>query len=364
MPKEYITNACDLCKKSKSELIELLKELLSLYQDEFPKCKTFLSKDVVGQVLKNYCDICKIDDSLENVNNWAFYYVRDILIGMYHNNQELLELKNPRSERGKTALQLEYREKAFAIYKKLYRLLKDLLDIKKTSWGNDKEVVENIIKWIFVQGWISEKNGPARETLETMFKFTPHVAEVETAYEMSEDFLRNGRRLSEAPSIINKNHETSIKKTHEFMEECLQPGETKYGAMNSNSFRYNNQCWKCHKHISDKTNKRCEFCGWFICDCGKCAPECSREEKIKQRIHHELEIREHFSTEVKEIKQKREIMISNAIKGDYKDNPLRTDFDQIKPPFMIEDTRFNKVFYQGAAETCLDVLFDILDPIF
>ena len=66
MPKEYITNACDLCKESENELIGLLKELLHLYRDEFPKCKTFLSKDRVGETLACFC---RINESLDDKCN-------------------------------------------------------------------------------------------------------------------------------------------------------------------------------------------------------------------------------------------------------------------------------------------------------
>lgn len=35
---------------------------------------------------------------------------------------------------------------------------------------------------------------------------------------------------------------------------------------------YNNHCWNCHSSISSLKNKRCGYCGWYICNkCGACS---------------------------------------------------------------------------------------------
>ena len=36
-------------------------------------------------------------------------------------------------------------------------------------------------------------------------------------------------------------------------------------------FNYQNHCWNCNSPINSQHNKRCEKCGWYICDnCVEC----------------------------------------------------------------------------------------------
>ena len=42
-------------------------------------------------------------------------------------------------------------------------------------------------------------------------------------------------------------------------------------------YTYTNVCWRCHSSINSNVNKRCNKCGWYICNkCGACDPQCSR----------------------------------------------------------------------------------------
>ena len=43
----------------------------------------------------------------------------------------------------------------------------------------------------------------------------------------------------------------------------------------SNS-KYESHCWRCKKEINSQNNLRCPICGWYICSCGKCKPNCKR----------------------------------------------------------------------------------------
>jgi phage/plasmid-associated DNA primase len=37
-------------------------------------------------------------------------------------------------------------------------------------------------------------------------------------------------------------------------------------------------CWSCRGAIDDDDADRCPTCGWFICSCGACDPECSERD--------------------------------------------------------------------------------------
>ena len=40
---------------------------------------------------------------------------------------------------------------------------------------------------------------------------------------------------------------------------------------------YRNVCWRCHSNINSNYNRRCNKCGWYICNnCGACESGCPR----------------------------------------------------------------------------------------
>lgn len=49
---------------------------------------------------------------------------------------------------------------------------------------------------------------------------------------------------------------------------------------------YSSFCWNCGNEVGgafDNQEIRCKKCGWFICDCGACCPNCEltfRHNKI------------------------------------------------------------------------------------
>lgn len=48
----------------------------------------------------------------------------------------------------------------------------------------------------------------------------------------------------------------------------------------TSTFEYQNQCWLCHHEIDSRKNRRCPYCGWYICTlCGSCKRGCNRETK-------------------------------------------------------------------------------------
>ena len=70
-----------------------------------------------------------------------------------------------------------------------------------------------------------------------------------------------------AYSYIDEKHDTIIYHCEHF--ECCD--------YESLDYTYSNVCWRCHSSINSNVNRRCSYCGWYICNtCGACDSKCSR----------------------------------------------------------------------------------------
>ncbi len=369
--KPYIIEATDFCRKNIDSFISLIHRIDSLHE-EFDKSRRFFQTDEVYNTIYEYLFF----GSMEEINNKAFYFFRDVLIDIYNNSNKVKRLRNFNETKsnpttilgkaiclftGQTNTECEYREKAFLVHKELYLLLRCFIDIDKKSWGNDRIIVGNIIKWLYAQFWISRRKLITKVNQNNFeYVFIPLFEEMEEAFELTESFLENGRTVREAPSVIRSKYKEKIDKEKAILKELKRPVDTNMKYSGVVNFNYSNICWSCHKPISSEYNRRCPICGWFVCSCGKCAPDCSQKQNAS--LNNDIYI-ENVNKKIDDLNKRCEAEIEEIRRTKYTDKPIRTEYDYCRPKHIL-DPRFEEVFHTGASETSLDVLFEIMDPIF
>jgi hypothetical protein len=47
---------------------------------------------------------------------------------------------------------------------------------------------------------------------------------------------------------------------------------------------YRHVCWQSRHAISGQRHRQCQYCNWFICECGACAPHCCRPKREFERL--------------------------------------------------------------------------------
>lgn len=92
--------------------------------------------------------------------------------------------------------------------------------------------------------------------------------------------------------------------TDENFKNFLNRIITNYTSTMKSSKMRGTVCWRCHSRLSTSNNEICVACGWLVCSCGACSPNCFRTEikntqaKLDLYIANRIEIFEYMSTNI------------------------------------------------------------------